>query len=446
MNDPTSRLARLPIYYGWVAVAIAFVTLGVGVSVRTSFSLLYPPILDEFGWDRGTTAAAFSIGFISSTVFSPIVGVLMDRFGPRLVIPVGAVMVAAGLVLATYGTTPWHLYLTLGVLVVGGSVFVSYIGHSMFLPNWFVRRRGLAIGLAFAGVGVGAIVMFPWLQAYIAVSGWRAACIAMAVLMLVAVVPLNAALQRRRPEDIGLEPDGGNGRRAGAGGVPHSNIVDREWAERDWTLKAAMATSRFWWCFVAYFAGLYVWYAVQVHQTKYLIDIGFSAVTAAYALGLVGLGGIAGQIGIGWLSDRIGREMAWTVSAAGYVICYLSLLALGVVPSTVLMYVMVLSQGLLGYGVASIYGAIPAELFQGPRFGTIFGVLTLGGAFGAGVGPWLTGYIHDQTGSYAIAFWIGVVLSIVCAVCIWLAAPRKVRLVGGLAERRARAEAGGTSA
>lgn len=440
MTDTTSRLARLPVYYGWVVIAVAFVTIGVGVNVRTSFSLLYPPILDEFGWDRATTAAAFSVGFVSSTLFTPVVGMLMDRFGPRLVIPVGALLVAAGLVLATLATQPWHLYATLGVLVVGGSVFVSYIGHSMFLPNWFVRRRGLAIGLAFAGVGVGAIVLFPWLQAYIAAAGWRAACLAMAVLIVVALVPLNAVLQRRRPEDIGLEPDGGNGRDgSGAARAAHSNVVDPDWAGRDWTLAAAMRTSRFWWLFAGYFAGLYVWYAVQVHQTRYLIDIGFSTSTAAYALGLVGLGGIAGQIGIGWLSDRVGREVAWTVSSAGFVICYLALLGLAAVPSPALMYVMVLSQGVLGYGVAALYGAIPAELFQGRRFATIFGVLTLGGAFGAGFGPWLTGYIHDQTGSYALAFWIGVALSVVCAACIWRAAPRKVRLVGGLAERRARA-------
>ena len=160
----TGSKGRLPFFYGWIVVAVAFVTLGIGVNARTSFSLLFPPILAEFGWDRALTAAAFSVGFVASTIFAPFIGLLMDRFGPRYVLAFGLLMVSAGMASATRIQTPLHLYLTLGVLVVGGSVFTSYIGHSLFLPNWFVRRRGLAIGIAFSGVGIGSIVIFPWMQ------------------------------------------------------------------------------------------------------------------------------------------------------------------------------------------------------------------------------------------------------------------------------------------
>jgi len=151
----SSRLARLPFFYGWVVVAVAFVTMGVGVNTRTAFSLLFPPILAEFGWDRGRTAAAFSIGFIAAIAYAPVIGMSMDRFGPRVVIPLGAVLVSAGMILATFITQPWHLDLTLGVLVGGGTIFLSYMGHSLFLPYWFARRRGLALGIAFSGVGAG---------------------------------------------------------------------------------------------------------------------------------------------------------------------------------------------------------------------------------------------------------------------------------------------------
>jgi MFS family permease len=441
MKQKRAPLASFPFYYGWVVIAVAFVTMGIGVNARTSFSLLYPPILAEFGWDRGTTAAAFSVGFVSSTLLSPIVGIFMDRWGPRLVVPLGTVMVALGFVGATIASQPWHLYLTLGVLVVGGSIFVSYIGHSMFLPNWFVKRRGLAIGIAFSGVGVVSIFMFPLLQAYIDFAGWRAACIALAILLVATIVPLNIALQRRRPEDLGLEPDGARSDGKGSGGRAQDNVVDADWVKVDWTLRRAIREPRFWWVFIGYFAALYAWYSVQVHQTKYLVDVGFDAATAAFALAVVGFAGIGGQIGIGWFSDRAGREVAWTLACVGYAICYVTLLMLDEAPSTFVMYVMVISQGLLGYGIASIYGAIPAELFQGRKFATVFGVLTLGGAFGAGGGPWLTGFLYDLQGDYHLAFWLGFAMSVVSAVCIWLAAPRKVRMVGGLVEKRRRAEA-----
>jgi MFS family permease len=140
---------RLPFFYGWVIVAVAFVTMAVAVNARTAFSLLLPPILDEFGWDRGVTAGAFSLGFLVSAALSPFVGRLMDRRGPRVVIESGTAIMAAGLLLATGVREPWHLHATLGVLVGAGGNCLGYTPHALFLPKWFVRRRGLAMSVAF---------------------------------------------------------------------------------------------------------------------------------------------------------------------------------------------------------------------------------------------------------------------------------------------------------
>ena len=336
-NSQPSVSQRRPFFYGWVVVAIGFVTMAIGVNARTSFSLLFPPILDEFGWTRGTIAATFSIGFIVSTLISPFIGALMDRFGPRLVLPLGGIISSIGLVLTTYSTEPWHFYLTLGVLVVGGSIFMSYIGHTLFLPNWFDRKRGLAVGLAFSGAGVGAILLFPWMQHAIETEGWRYACIVIAGLLVVLVVPLNILFQRHRPADLGLEPDGGaihdeaasNDRKVSL----ESRIVDQAWLDTDWTISSAIRTSRFWLLAISFIGALYAWYTVQVHQTRYLIDVGISAEVAAVALGLVGLTGIFGQIVIGAVSDRIGREMAWTISILGFLATYACLYFLRIWPS-----------------------------------------------------------------------------------------------------------------
>src|ERR1700733_14124057 len=110
---------RLPFFYGWIIIAVTFVTMAIGVNARTAFSLLFPPILDEFGWDRGVIAGAFSFGFVVSGVMSPTIGRMMDRFGPRLVMELGTGLMAAGFLLAPLTTRPWHLYLTIGVLVGG---------------------------------------------------------------------------------------------------------------------------------------------------------------------------------------------------------------------------------------------------------------------------------------------------------------------------------------
>jgi MFS family permease len=337
---------------------------------------------------------------------------------------------AAGLLLAPLVRQPWHLYATLGVLVGGGANCLGYTGQSLFLPNWFVRRRGLAMSIAFSGVGVGSMLVLPWVQAMIGRAGWRAACGTLGLLVLALLAPLNLLLQPR-PEDLGLEPDGDRFVRTSAASGPTANVVDAAWVAVDWTLSRAMCTARFWWIAAGYWCGLFAWYAVQVHQTKYLVEIGVSAPHAAWALGSVSLAGIPGQIALGHISDRIGREWVWTVGSLGFAFCYLALLGLRHGPTPTLLALMIVSQGMLGYGLTSVIGAIPAEIFQGPHYGTIFGTLMLAAIMGGAAGPWVTGALHDATESYTLAFWVAIGCSILSAGAIWLAAPRRVRTVAG---------------
>jgi MFS family permease len=434
-------LRRLPVFYGWVVVAVAFITMGVGVNARTAFSLLFPPILNEFGWERGMTAGAFSFGFLVSAGLSPFVGRLMDRRGPRAVIEMGVGLMAAGLMLAPLVHRPWHLYATLGVLVGGGANCLGYTGQSLFLPNWFVRRRGLAMSVAFSGVGIGSIIVLPWLQAMIGRAGWRAACWTLGFLVLALLAPLNLLL-KRRPEDLGLEPDGDYAVSTSIEGSSTLNVVDAAWVAVDWTLGRAIRTARFWWIAVGYCCGLFAWYAVQVHQTKYLVEIGVSATHAAWALGFVSMAGIPGQILLGHISDRIGREWVWTVGSLGFALCYLALLGLQHGPMPILLAVMVASQGMLGYGLTSVIGAIPAELFQGQYYGTIFGTLMLAAITGGAAGPWVTGALYDATGSYTLAFWLAIGCSALSAWAIWLAGPRQVRTVAGRVHAQVRRRRG----
>ena len=426
--------SRLPFYYGWLIVGIAFVTMAIGVSARTAFSLLMPPLIDEFGWDRGLAAGAFSFGFLVSAALSPIVGRVMDARGPRVVILTGVLLMTTGRLLAPSIQLPWHLYATLGILVGAGANMMTYTAHSQFLPNWFVRRRGFAISVSFSGVGVGAIVLLPWLQSIIVTDGWRASCWAMGLLAICVVGPLNL-LVRKKPEDIGLLPDGASQMGSAAEPRAASNVVDPAWAAIQWTLARAIRTGRFWWIVVGYFCAMVAWYAVQVHQTKYLIEIGFTPLVAGWALGVVSVVGIPGQISLGALSDRLGREWVWTAGCAGFAICYAALIALEHFPSSALLYLMVISQGFLGYALTSVMGPIVAEIFEGPHYGSIFGTLTVALIGGGAAGPWVTGVIHDATGSYSLAFAPAIVCCIASAAAIWMAAPRNVRVVPGRVPR-----------
>jgi MFS family permease len=430
---------RLPFFYGWVLIAVAFVTMAVGVNARTAFSLLFPAILDEFGWDRGMTAGAFSFGFLVSALVTPCIGWAMDLRGPRLVIELGVVAMGVGLLLAVLVHEPWQLYLSLGALVGGGVNCLAYTGQSLYLTNWFVRRRGLALSIAFSGVGIGSITVLPWVASLIAEAGWRTACLRLGILVLVLLAPLNLLL-RRRPEDFGLEADGTASSIAVVART--ANVVDHTWAAIDWTLWRALQTARFWWLAGGYFCGLFTWYAVQVHQTKYLIEVGFGPSEAALALGLVSLVAIPGQIAFGHLSDRIGREWVWTIGNMGFVLSCVLLILLRDMPTETLLYAMVLAQGTIGYSLTSVMGAIAAEIFEGRHFGRIFGSAMVAAILGGAAGPWLTGVLFDATGSYSAAFWIAVGCSAVSALAIWIAAPRKIRAVAGRAARLSRAGCG----
>src|SRR5262249_2197295 len=158
--------------------------------------------------------------------------------------------------------------------------------------------------------------------------------------------------------------------------------------------------------------------AVQVHQTKYLIEIGFEPMTAAWALGLVSAVAIPGQIGLGALSDRVGREWIWTAGCLGFALCYAVLIAMERNPSNGLLYLMVFTQGFLGYALTSVLGPIVFEIFEGPHYGAIFGVITMALIGGGAAGPWIAGAIHDATGSYDPAWWFAILCCVISAAAI----------------------------
>ena len=145
--------------------------------------------------------------------------------------------------------------------------------------------------------------------------------------------------------------------------------------------------------------------------------------------------GIPGQIVLGGLSDRIGRKWVWTAGCAGFAVCYAALIAIEHAPSNVLLYLMVLSQGFLGYALTSVMGPIVAEIFEGPHYGSIFGTITVALIGGGAAGPWIAGVIHDATGSYRLAFFLAIGCCFTSAAAIWIAAPRKVRHVPGRVPR-----------
>ena len=211
-------------------------------------------------------------------------------------------------------------------------------------------------------------------------------------------------------------------------------VVDKEWANTEWTLKKAMRTFRFWAFFFLTFFLLLGIYGVLIHQVAYAVDIGFSKMTAATAFGITGILGAVAKILWGAISDRIGRELTYCITLSIASIGIILLMFLRDPSQAWILYTFAVCYG-LGYGaIGAIMAPAAADLFQGKRLGTIFGFIYIGAGTGGAVGPLFSAYIFDTFGNYRIAFITAIVLINLSATLMWLAAPRKVRLVLGKAK------------
>jgi MFS family permease len=443
MNRGKDKANR--IYYGWVIVAASFLVIVPTTPLFSSFSIFQASILDEFHWERGSFAIAFSIYLLVSGIATPYAGGLIDRFGPRRVMPIGALITALALMLASRSSALWHFYVAY-VLMAAGSSLLQIVPLTALIANWFVRYRGTAIGIVNTGSGVGQSALLPGINLFVSNIGWRHTYLWFGLTILIIPTTLIWLFLYRRPEDRGLSIEDESGRRGEAGAKPETGeenpgqgkqsgrhrkmvILDKEWAETDWTLRKARRTFRFWalGLALAFFAIGSLLIALQL--PTYLKDKGYSAIIVASVISLQGVINIVGEFAGGLLSDRIGREKTLTLGllsfGAGIVVLNLA----GGVNSPTLVYAFTIFYG-LGQGIAPPTLMISAsDLFQGKNFGKILGLVFLGGYFGGAIGAWLSGSLIDLTGAYQVNFLASGLAMLISVTLIWKARPGGVRQV-----------------
>ena len=399
----------------WVVVGAVWVTLAIASGLYFSFPVFFVALLEEFGWSRGATAAAFSISSIVQGTLSPVVGMLVDRLGPRRVMLGGACLLGGACVLASRIDSLGSLYLVTGVLAAAGVCAVSWIPSGALIARWFTERRGSMMGLAFSGMGAGVLVIGPLAQWLITGYGWRAAYLALGLGTLVVLVPLVWLGVREAP--AAPPPGRDEVREPGPGPAdPGREVAD------------ALRTRTFWALFFAYLCTPLAVFSVVTHQVAFAVDHGFPRLFVAGIFGLTGLLSIVGRIVFGVAADRIGRATSATVSYGCTAVGTLCLLSLEVWPHAAALYAYALFFG-LGFGARGpIITAMASQLFPGRRFGVIYGMLSVGNGIGGGVAPWFAGLVYDLTGSYRIAFLIAVGFCVLGSACFWLARPRRPRL------------------
>ncbi len=409
--------------YPWIVVGLSFLTVGVAFGCRSSFAVFLVAIIEEFHWSRALTAGVLFLGALVWSLSAPFIGMLLDRLGPRVVFPVGSCIMALGFVISSTTHDILQFYIGMGIFMALGFAALPMSTHAIVISNWFVQRRGTAMGITAAGMGVGILVIVPWTQYLVSQVGWRRAYLVLAALLVGVIAPLNSILQRHRPEDVGLSPDS---RAASTVAAPKSKDGT------GWTLAQALQSYRFWTLALGMLTGAIPLHMILIHQVAAVVDAGFSKGLAASVLGLTGFFTSPSMILWGTTSDRIGREWAYTLGSLAMILGIIFLLYARDPSHIWMLYAYTVFFALGFASRQSLYPTIAADLFHGPNFGAINGALALFIGAGSGIGPWLGGYLFDLFGNYHIAFWVAIALAAISVILIWMDGPRQVKPMGRL--------------
>ena len=424
MND--NMTTKRAFFYGWIILAVGFLTIVGGYICRNTFSVFYPAIVDEFGWTRGNTAIIFSINIMVYGIVAPFAGALADRFRPRYVLAAGAILMGIGMASCSLATAKWQFYLLYGVVAAIGLSVAGWAPVATLIANWFVRRRALAFGILGAGFGLSLIAAY-FAQYVISSFGWRTAYVVIGLFIALLVAPICIILVRRTPADKGLFPEGMTAEEYAAEQTRTSEYrAASAWRKKDWTLRSAMRTRQFWLLFVIWIVSMGIVEQIAIsHHVYFYLDVGYAPLTAATFFGIFGICFAAGNV-VGAISDRIGRERFFIPAClvcAGFVSLYFVMKD----TSTPWLPPVIASGFGLSFGsLCCVLNATLADLFQGAHYGRIAGTMIVGFAIGGTVSPWMAGYLHDVTGSYTITFAVLVVALVATAVMMWFVAPRRL--------------------
>jgi MFS family permease len=369
----------MKLHYGWVVVAAGALMGCVAIGTVFSLAVFLQPMSDATGWSRTGISSAMTIVFITMGLGAFGWGALTDRFGPKVVVLSGGLLLGLGLALASRASSLLEFQLIYGIIVGGaaGAVFAPTIAT---VTGWFEKHRSLAVSLVSAGMGVAPMTISPFAGWLIAAYDWRTAQIAIAVLAWALLVP--TALLVRRPPMLQAGPGAAPDSAAGGPGM---------------TVGQALRSTQFIVLSLTFFCCCATHSGPIFHTVSYAIACGLAPMAAVTIYSAEGLAGLGGRLVFGLAGDRYGAKRALVVGlliqavAAG---AYFFTRQLGE------FYAVALVFGLAYGGVMPLYAVIAREYFPMRIMGTVFGAAAMISSLGMALGPAIGGWIYDTTGSY----------------------------------------------
>ena len=412
-----SPQARPRVFYGWwvVAALCAIMFLSAGPAFY-AMGVFVVPFQDEFGWSRGQISVALSLAALISGLFGPVTGVLVGRVGARRLMGVGGVMMGVSLGLLGLTRSLAYFYAMFMVMAAWRSA-IMIVPVGAVVANWFDRRRGLALGLTTAGIGLGGLVFAPLAALLIDAVGWQATFFIEGGLIVAVMAPLAMFVIRQHPSEMGLLPDDAEeviARRTGEGA-----------AGDGWSLGEALRTPTFFVVSAAFSLAFATLGAVLIHVVPFLEDQGFSSAKAGLILGCVSGIGVVGKIASGYLADRVSPR---PVTAGVFLMQAVGLAVLLQSGGSVLG--VVVFALVFGYSMGAVVALQPmmaVHCFGMASIATILGAMVaVTSAFNA-LGPITAGLVYDATGAYSIIFIAYIVVDCLAAALIYFMGQQPAR-------------------
>ncbi|MFC1992895.1 MFS transporter [Chloroflexota bacterium] len=408
------------LFFGWWVVGASFViTFYTGGIVFYGFTAVFEPIADEMGWSYTQISLAASLRGLEMGILAPLTGILVDRWGPRRLVFIGALFTAVGLVFLSQTTSIGMFYGAFILIAIGVSCCTLTVLLTA-VANWFREKIGIASGIALTGFGFSGL-MIPLIVKLIDTYDWRNTMTILAIGMLVTVLPLSLIL-RHKPEQYGYLPDG---RTEGPAVLDNGSVLTQV-TEVEIKIKQALKSSTFWRMVLAFACHVTLVTAIITHVMPYLSSIGISRAKASLVATAIPLMSIGGRLGLGWLGDKIDRRK---VSAVAFAMMGIGEFCFGYASTgkTWLLIPFLILFG-LGYGgVNSMRPSLGREYFGRSSFGTIFGFLVGISTLGTIAGPFLAGWAYDNWGSYQGMWLIFVSLPLAAAISILTIHPVKTK-------------------
>jgi MFS family permease len=407
-QNPVSK--KKTIFYGWIIVACVFVILLLAFGSAYSFSTFFESLQMEFGTSRSSVSFVFSIAGFLYFSLSALSGQIADRFGSRRVIIFGVIVISISLLLSSRAKTMWQIYAVYS-LGIGIGIGFAYAPSMGVVQRWFVKRRGLASGLAVMGIGLGTLGMPIFSAALIHWSDWRTAYLAMSILVFTCGVSA-AILITESPERRGLAPDGDE-IEADALNTPQETFKPEATGIRGISLKDALHTKLFWLLYAGSFSfglGLFIPF---VHLIPFSNDLGLPKATGVMLFSLIGVGSIVGRFLLGSVADKFGRRPSLAAMYAGAAAIFTWwLVAANVWQLAIFAFIFGACYG----GYVAILPAVTADYFSGPNISGIIGMIYTSVAVGNLIGPTIAGFIFDLLQSYTIPILASMITSLFAAV------------------------------